>query len=71
MATPFVAPEIRLMSRTIVTIRARKRFFARMSTKVFREITLRHTLVVTSLNGAMKSFDLGMTTEVVEETTLH
>ena len=34
-----------------------------------REIILRHTLVVTSLKGAMKSFDLGMTTEVVEEST--
>ena len=32
-------------------------------------ITLCHTLVVTSLKGAMKSFNLGMATEVVEEIT--
>ena len=38
---------------------------------MIRELTLRHTLVVTSLKGAMKSFDLGMTTEVVEKTTFH
>ena len=42
-----------------------------MSTEVYRESTLGHTLVVTSLKGAMKSFDLGMTTEVVEEITFH
>ena len=34
-----------------------------------REITLCHTLVVTSLKGAMKSFNLGMSMEVVEEIT--
>ncbi len=34
---------------------------------MYREITLRHALIVTSLKGAMKSFDLGMTTEVIEE----
>ena len=40
-----------------------------MSPKVSRECTLRHTLIVTSLKGAMKSCDLGMSTEVVEETS--
>ena len=40
-----------------------------MSTEVSREMTLCHTLVVTSLKGAMKSFDLGMTTEMGEEIT--
>ena len=57
------------MSRTIVTIRASKRFFARVSTEVSRESTFLNTFVVTSLKGAMKSFNLGMTTEVVEEIT--
>ena len=40
-----------------------------MSTEVSRETTLLNTLVVTSLVGAMKSFDLGMSTEVIEEMT--
>ena len=36
---------------------------------MFRELTLLNTLVVTSLKGAMKSFNLGMATEVIEEST--